>query len=222
MVRAGINRNGAVMQSFTREWIEQRLATRRQVPKHHELSVDLSRQPGDHSLNEGLSPLLPLKPAAVLVPLVERGETTVLFTRRTAHLAHHAGQISFPGGHTEPHDACPKATALRETEEEIGLPRQHVEVIGHLDVYVTRTGFVVIPVVGMLTPPFDLEPDPHEVAEVFEVPLQFLMDGCNYHRCSATFEGVIRHFHAIPYGDYYIWGATAGMLKNFRNILMGA
>lgn len=212
-----------MMPSFTREWIEQRLKTRRLVPKHPQLNVDLSRQPGDHSLNEGLAPVLPLKPAAVLVPLVERGETTtVLFTRRTAHLAHHAGQISFPGGHTEPHDECPKATALRETEEEIGVSRRHVQVIGHLDDYVTRTGFVVTPVVGLLTPPFDVEPDPHEVAEVFEVPLSFLMDECNHQRCSATFEGVIRHFHAIPYGEYYIWGATAGMLRNFYQILMGA
>ncbi len=204
---------------LTRDWIERRFSGRRIVPKSVDLRPDLTVERGDHSLNDGLTPMQPLKPAAVLVPLVERREVTVLLTRRTSHLAHHAGQISFPGGHIEPDDVCPKATALRETEEEIGLNRRHVAIIGHLDTYVTRTGFVVTPVVGVVTPPFELDPDPHEVAEVFEVPLAFLMDEANHQRCTAVFDGATRHFYAMPYGDYYIWGATAGMLKNLHDII---
>ncbi len=180
--------------------------------------IDVER--GDHNLNPGLKPMLPLKPAAVLVPLVDRADgMTVLLTRRTSHLVHHAGQISFPGGHIEDHDGGPEETALRETEEEIGLDRRLVRVIGHLDTYVTRTGFVVTPVVGVVEPAFDLAPDPHEVAEVFEVPLGFLINPENHHRCSAEFEGVTRYFYAMPYHHHYIWGATAGMLVNLYECL---
>jgi 8-oxo-dGTP pyrophosphatase MutT (NUDIX family) len=205
---------------LNREAIVRRMASRRDVPDHPDLAIDLGRDRGDHSLNTGVEPMRPLKPAAVLVPLIEREALTVLFTRRTSHLAHHAGQISFPGGHIEPDDECPRDTALRETEEEIGLGRECITVIGHLDTYVTRTGFVVTPVVGLVSPPFVLTPDPHEVAEIFEVPLAFLMDAANHQYCSAEFEGQVRHFYAIPYGSYYIWGATAGMLMNFYHILM--
>jgi 8-oxo-dGTP pyrophosphatase MutT (NUDIX family) len=205
---------------LNREAIVRRMASRRDVPDHPDLAIDLGRDRGDHSLNAGVEPMRPLKPAAVLVPLIERETMTVLFTRRTSHLAHHAGQISFPGGHIEPDDECPRDTALRETEEEIGLGRECITVIGHLDTYVTRTGFVVTPVVALVSPPFVLTPDPHEVAEIFEVPLAFLMDAANHQYCSAEFEGQVRHFYAIPYGSYYIWGATAGMLMNFYHILM--
>jgi len=167
-----------------------------------------------------MKPIQPLKPAAVLVALVDRPEElTVLFTQRTAHLAHHAGQVSFPGGHLEPNDGGPEETALRETEEEIGLHRSQVTVIGHLDTYITRTGFIVTPVVGIVDPPFDIRPDPHEVADVFEVPLAFLLDPDNHQRCNAEFEGVVRYFYAMPYGERYIWGATAGMLVNLYEIL---
>lgn len=177
---------------------------------------------GDHDLNEGMSPFLPLKAAAVLIPLIERpDEITVLFTQRTAHLAHHAGQVSFPGGQIEPGDEGPASTALRETEEEVGLERRFVRLIGHLDTYVTRTGFIVTPVVGIVSPPFRFIPDPFEVAEVFEVPLSFLLDPRNHERCSACFEGVERHFYAIRYGRHFIWGATAGMLMNFCDIVVG-
>ncbi len=180
----------------------------------------LEAQGGDHSLNPGLAPMLPLKPAAVLVPLVDReGGFTVMFTRRTAHLAHHAGQISFPGGHVEAGDSGPEDTALRETAEEVGLDRRHVEVIGTLDLYVTRTGFVVTPIVAVVHPPFTTAPDPHEVAEVFEVPLGFLLDPANHRCCSAEFEGVTRYFYAMPYGRYFIWGATAGMIVNLAQFL---
>ncbi|MCU0837648.1 MAG: CoA pyrophosphatase [Rhodospirillales bacterium] len=212
----------AMAKPLTRSVVERGLATRRLIPRHPDMAIDLRRDRGDHALNAGLEPLSPLKPAAVLVPIIERETLSVLFTRRTSHLAHHAGQISFPGGHIEPDDECPRDTALRETEEEIGLGREHVTVIGHLDTYVTRTGFVVTPVVGVITPPFSLNPDPHEVAEIFEVPLDFLMDSSNHQFCSAEFDGHVRHFYAMPYESYYIWGATAGMLKNFHDILNAA
>ena len=181
----------------------------------------LGRPCGDHDLNPDLQPLSQLIPAAVLVPLVCRPEgLAALFTQRTAHLAHHAGQISFPGGHMEPADATPEDTALRETEEEIGLPRTRVELIGRLDRYVTRTGFSVTPVVAVIEPPFELAPDPHEVESVFEAPLAFFLDPANHHRHTRLFEGKERHFFAMPYGERYIWGATAGMLRNFYEIAM--
>lgn len=196
--------------------------SRRAIPSIPPLPDDVQEQHGDHSLNAGMEPLRPLKPAAVLVPLINRPDgLTVLFTQRTSHLAHHAGQISFPGGHIEPSDGGPIDTALRETEEEVGLDRSRVGVIGYLDIYVTRTGFVVTPIVGFVCPPFALKPDPHEVAEIFEVPLSFLIDRANHQHCSAEFEGVTRHFWAIPYGGCFIWGATAGMLVNLCDILDG-
>jgi 8-oxo-dGTP pyrophosphatase MutT (NUDIX family) len=144
-----------------------------------------------------------------------------LFTQRTAHLANHAGQVSFPGGQIEAGDKGPAATALRETEEEIGLERRAVRLIGHLDTYVTRTGFIITPVVGIVSPPFRIVPDPFEVAEVFEVPLSFLLDPRNHERCTACFEGAERRFYAIRYGRHFIWGATAGMLINLYDIVVG-
>lgn len=204
----------------TREIVIDRLADRREVPLVPPVPASIPDERGDHSLNRDMRPIQPLKPAAVLVGLVDHPDgLTVLFTQRTAHLAHHAGQVSFPGGHLEPDDGGPEETALRETEEEIGLHRSHVEVVGHLDTYITRTGFVVTPVVGIVDPPFDIQPDPHEVADVFEVPLTFLLDPNNHQRCSAEFEGVVRYFYAMPYGKRYIWGATAGMLVNLYEIL---
>ncbi len=203
-----------------RSWVRSRFAQRRAVPARSPAVHEVARERGDHSLNAGLDPIAPLKPAAVLVPVVDHAhDLTVLFTQRTAHLAHHAGQISFPGGHIEPDDGGPLATALRETEEEIGLDRRHIEIVGHLDTYVTRTGFIVTPVVGVVTPPFSLTPDAHEVAEVFEVPLAHFLDEANHLRCSAEFEGKTRYFYAMPYQEYYIWGATAGMLINLFEIL---
>lgn len=157
-----------------------------------------------------------LQAAAVLVPIVARPEElTVLFTRRTAHLKAHSGQVSFPGGRAESRDASPEATALRETHEEIGLGPERVELLGRLGDYHTRTGFRVTPVVGLVTPPLDLNPDAFEVEEVFEVPLSFLLDPANHQRHAREFQGRTVHYFAIPYRDYYIWGATAGMLVNF-------
>ena len=175
---------------------------------------------GDHSLNPGMAVKKDLRPAAVLVPIVAREpEPTVLFTLRTAHLVHHAGQISFPGGHMEESDARPEDAALRETEEEVGLDRRHVRVIGRLDRYVTRTGFDVTPVVGLVAPPFAVSPDATEVADVFEVPLDFLLDPANHLRDSRTVEGTVRHFYAMRWRERYIWGATAGMLMNLYEFL---
>jgi len=175
---------------------------------------------GDHDLNPGMPPARTLTPAAVLVGLVKRPEgLAVLLTQRTDHLHHHPGQISFPGGHKDPGDDSPEETALREAEEEVGLSRRHVEPIGRLGEYVTRTGFSVTPVVAFIEPPFDIIPDPFEVEEVFEVPLAFLLDPANHQRHSREFEGHMREFHAMSFRDYYIWGATAGMLINLYEVL---
>lgn len=175
---------------------------------------------GDHDLNPGMPTEKNLTPAAVLVPLVTRPDgLTALFTQRTEHLLHHAGQISFPGGHAEPGDGTPEETALRETEEEVGLARAHITTIGRLNQYVTRTGFSITPVVALVTPPFEVTPDADEVDEVFEVPLDFLLDPANHQRHHREFKGQIREFYAMPYEDYYIWGATAGMLMNLYEVL---
>ena len=160
--------------------------------------------------------------ASVLIALVLRPEgLTMLLTQRTAHLTDHAGQISFPGGRAEDYDASAIDTALRETEEEIGLDRRHIEIIGTLPDYVTGTGYKVTPVVGLVTPPFELTPDENEVAEIFEVPLAFLMDGANHQRLSFEMpEGAGRRtFYAMPYERFFIWGATAGMLRNLFHFL---
>jgi len=172
---------------------------------------------------DGGHPPRPLVPAAVLVPLIERLDGfTLMLTRRTADLRHHAGQISFPGGRVEPEDDSPEITALRETQEEIGLAGHQVEIIGRLDRYITRTGYSITPVVGILVPPFELRLDPREVAEVFEVPLDFILDPVNHQRCRLNYEGEELEFYAMPWGEYYIWGATAGMLHSlYRRLLDG-
>lgn len=162
----------------------------------------------------------PLTPAAVLFPIVLRdGGQTVLLTQRTAHLRDHAGQISFPGGRVEAEDLSPSHTALRETEEEIGLSRERIEILGFLPEYRTGTGFRVTPVVALVQPPFDLLPDPFEVAEVFEVPLAFLLDPVNHQQHSLHYRGALRNYFAMPYGDYFIWGATAGMIRSLSERL---
>lgn len=160
--------------------------------------------------------------ASVLIPLVLRAHgLSMLLTRRTAHLTDHAGQISFPGGRAEAYDASPVETALRETEEEIGLARRHIDVIGTLPDYVTGTGYRVTPVVALVTPPFELAPDANEVAEVFEVPLAFLMNGAHHRRLSVELPDGSgrRSFYAMPFERFFIWGATAGMLRNLFHFL---
>ena len=159
-------------------------------------------------------------PAAVLVPVVDHPEApTVLFTRRTAQLKKHSGQISFPGGRAEPSDPSIEFTALRETLEEIGLPPEKVEVIAALPEYFTRTGFRVTPVIGLLTPPLELAPDPREVAEVFEVPLKFFLDARNRQRRTREFQGQTVGYYVFEYQGRVIWGATAGMLVNLYRML---
>jgi 8-oxo-dGTP pyrophosphatase MutT (NUDIX family) len=167
--------------------------------------------------------------AAVLVPLVERDDGLhVLLTRRTDHLHDHAGQISFPGGRSDPGDLDVVDTALRETQEEVGLPRERVQVLGPLNTYSTVSSYVVTPIVGLITPPFELALDAFEVAEAFEVPLQYLMTPAHHHRHAAEFEGVKRQFLSMPWQsidaqgqarEYFIWGATAAMLRNLYHFL---
>lgn len=163
------------------------------------------------------------RPACVLVPIVTRAEElTVLLTRRTVHLKHHSGQISFPGGRVEAGDARAEDTALREAREEIGLDPARVEVLGRLSEYHTRTDFRVTPVVALVAPPFELRLDAHEVDEAFEVPLSFLLDPANHQRHAREFQGRQVPYFAIPYRDYYIWGATAAMLVNLYRFLARA
>lgn len=182
-----------------------------------------TRSRGDADLNPGMAPMRdPLTPASVLVPLIAREDgITVLLTQRTDHLHDHAGQVSFPGGRVEEKDLDATDTALRETEEEVGLHRRHVEPIGCLDPYITRTGFNVTPIVGIVTPPFETQLDDFEVASIFEVPLAFFLDRSNHEKRAYDFEEIQRFFYVLPYKDHYIWGATAGMLVNFVDILEG-
>ncbi len=171
-------------------------------------------------LLEPPAPDLPLTPAAVLVPLInQRDGVTVLLTRRTEHLNDHAGQVSFPGGRAEADDPSLIHTAIREAEEEIGLSPGAVEVLGRLPDYQTGTGFRVAPIVAWVEPPFAVTPDPFEVAEVFEVPLTFFLDPANHQRHRREIRGETREFFAMPYGEHYIWGATAGMLFNLYWVL---
>ncbi|MCC3306471.1 CoA pyrophosphatase [Sneathiella sp. HT1-7] len=178
---------------------------------------------GDHDLNPASAPdrNLPFTPAAVLVPIVLRREgPTVILTRRATHLSKHAGQISFPGGRADEGDENAVATALRESQEEISLDPKLVEVVGTLTTYVTVTQYSVTPVVGLVEPTFDLRPEAGEVSEIFEVPLDFLLDQANRKKHSGFRDGVERFWYAIPFGDYYIWGATAGMIKDLSERIM--
>ena len=186
-----------------------------------------SRAPDDFSprrilgdLPPDFLPKPPWKPAAVLLPLVVHPEMpTVLLTQRTQDLQEHAGQVSFPGGSREAQDPDPIATALRETEEEIGLSRSHVEVAGYLSGYLTVTGYAVSPVVGLVRPGFSLALDPLEVAEVFEVPLAFLADPLNRQVEERQLAGRNVGYYVFNYGQHRIWGATAAMLVNFLDSL---
>jgi 8-oxo-dGTP pyrophosphatase MutT (NUDIX family) len=160
-------------------------------------------------------------PAAVLMPIVAHGTgLSLLLTQRTAHLHDHAGQISLPGGRVDHSDTSVIETALRETKEEIGLARSHIEVLGALPDYFTGTGFRVTPIVAIVQPPFELSADPFEVAEIFEVPLSFLMNGMNHQRRTMELpNGARRTFYAMPYEHHFIWGATASMLRNLFHYL---
>ena len=169
---------------------------------------------------EQVAPPRVLTPAAVLVPLVERDSgLTVLLTQRTAHLRDHAGQISFPGGRCEEFDASPVATALREAREEVGLDPDQIEVLGLLPEYRTGSGFSIMPVVALVSPPLNLKLDDVEVAEAFEAPLSFLLDPSNHQRHRVEHQGSMREYYAMPWEGYYIWGATAGMLVSLQRFL---
>ena len=198
-----------------RSQIERALRALDDLPRGDEL--------GDYDLNRTLSRAHRRRPAAVLVPLVERPDGhTVLLTRRTDHLHDHPGQVSFPGGRLDDDDAGPIDAALRETAEEIGLGREFVELAGLLDGYETVTGYGVTPVVGFIRPGFALTLDAFEVAEAFEVPLAFFLDEASRQVHSRVHEGRRRYYYAFEFASRYIWGATAGMLVNLqRRIALG-
>jgi 8-oxo-dGTP pyrophosphatase MutT (NUDIX family) len=166
------------------------------------------------------APQVALIQAAVLIPIVRR-ETgmTILLTQRTDHLRDHAGQVSFPGGRCEAVDTTPVATALREAQEEVGINPAQVEVLGCLPRYVTGTGFSITPVVALVEPPLNLQLDDFEVADVFEPPLDFLLDVSNHQRHRLEYRGAMREYWAVPWKDRYIWGATAGMLVSLQRFL---
>jgi 8-oxo-dGTP pyrophosphatase MutT (NUDIX family) len=162
------------------------------------------------------------RPAAVLVPIIDRTEPTVLLTLRTAELASHAGQVAFPGGKIDPADESPVAAALREAREETGLAPALIEPIGYLDLYLTFSGFRILPTVARVKPDFTLVLNPQEVTEVFEVPLKFLMTPAHHERKTRDWNGFPRDFYAIPYQNRYIWGITAGILRNLYERVYGA
>ncbi|MCP5083070.1 MAG: CoA pyrophosphatase [Alphaproteobacteria bacterium] len=183
-----------------------------------DMSVPAPRSDDDlnRHLGETFDPVSNPRAAAVLVPLVmHEDELTVLLTRRTDDMPSHPGQVAFPGGKIDEGDEGPVGAALRETHEETGLERKFVETCGFLDIYQTRTGFRICPVVALVQPGFSLQPEQGEVAEIFEVPLGFLMNPANHQRHGREWEGKKRWFYAMPYDRHYIWGATAGMLRNF-------
>jgi 8-oxo-dGTP pyrophosphatase MutT (NUDIX family) len=162
-----------------------------------------------------------ITPATVLVPIVAHPALTVLFTKRTTHLKNHAGQVSFPGGRAEPGDPTAEFTALREAQEEIGLRPEQAEIVARLPDYMTRTGYRVTPVVGVLSPPLALSPDPREVDEIFEVPLAFLLDPRNHRRETREIQGRSVAYYVMQFEERVIWGATAGMLVNLYHHLAG-
>jgi len=189
---------------------------------------DPTRPParGDHDLNPDVDmtgDFEKLRPAAVLIPIFAHPRSlSVLLTQRADHLPAHAGQVSFPGGKMEPKDDTPCETALREAHEEIGLSKSAVEVIGYLDTYQTGTGFRIVPVVGLVCAEASTQADPTEVADIFEVPLSFLMNESNHQRHSIVWKGQRRQYYAMPYGTRYIWGATAGIIRNLHERLIAS
>ncbi|MEJ2433979.1 MAG: CoA pyrophosphatase, partial [Pseudolabrys sp.] len=175
---------------------------------------------GDHDVDpvmEKIAMVRPIRPAAVLVPIVDHEEPTVLLTQRAQHLPDHPGQVSFPGGKIDKTDNSPLDSALREAEEEVGLDRAYVTPIGYLDLYMTTLGYRIVPVVARVAPGFTLTLNESEVDAAFEVPLSFLMDKNNIERHSRDWQGMTRHFYAISFGERYIWGVTAGILRNLHD-----
>jgi 8-oxo-dGTP pyrophosphatase MutT (NUDIX family) len=172
---------------------------------------------GDHDADpvmRKIAEVRPIRPAAVLVGIVDHPEPSVLLTQRAQHLPDHAGQISFPGGKIEAADDSPLASALREADEEIGLDRALVEPLGYLDLYMTTLGYRIVPLIARVTPGFALKLNASEVDNAFEVPLAFVMNIANHQRHSRDWQGLTRHYYAITFGERYIWGVTAGILRN--------
>ena len=180
---------------------------------------------GDHDIDpvrHAIAEVRPIRPAAVLVPVVDRDEPMVLLTQRNANLASHAGQIAFPGGAIDPVDRSPVAAALREAQEEIGLDPGLVDPIGHLDLYLTFSGFRILPTVARVDPAYRIVLNRTEVDEAFEVPLAFLMQPDNHQRHTRPWKGLTRTYYAIPFAERYIWGVTAGILRNLYHRIYGA
>ena len=174
---------------------------------------------GDHDADpvmKKIAEVRPIRPAAVLVPIVDHPEPTVLLTQRAHHLPDHPGQVSFPGGKIDQGDADPRASALREAEEEISLDRTYVDPLGYLDLYMTTLGYRIVPVIARVKPGFSLKLNVSEVDATFEVPLSFLMDQNNVQRHSREWQGMTRHYYAFTFGERYIWGVTAGILRNLH------
>ena len=174
---------------------------------------------GDHDSDpvmEKIASVRPIRPAAVLVGIVEHREPTVLLTQRAQHLPDHPGQVSFPGGKIDKTDESPMHAALREAEEEIGLDRSGVEPIGYLDLYMTTLGYRIVPLIARVKPGFELKLNTSEVDEVFEVPLAYVMDAAKMEKHSRDWQGMTRHYYAVTFGQRYIWGVTAGILRNLR------
>lgn len=195
---------------YTIDWLREQFADSR-APAASTFYCDPEILPGEDEQ----------RPASVLVPVIARDEPTVLFTVRSRHLRSGSGQISFPGGRADPGDANPQHTALRETFEEIGLAPERVEIIGRLAHYVTRAGYRITPVIGLIQPPLALLPNDSEVAEIFEAPLAFLLDRSNHQVHSQHSDGRLRHYYAIQYQDYYIRGVTAGLIVNLHRHVTG-
>ena len=174
---------------------------------------------GDHDVDPVMAKIAavrPIRPAAVLVPIVDHAEPTVLLTQRAQHLPDHPGQVSFPGGKIDKGDDSPLASALREANEEIGLNHDFVEPLGYLDLYMTTLGYRIVPVVARIKPGFTLTLNPSEVDASFEVPLSFVMNQANVQRHAREWQGMMRHYYAITFGERYIWGVTAGILRNLH------
>jgi 8-oxo-dGTP pyrophosphatase MutT (NUDIX family) len=181
--------------------------------------VSITPKRGDHDADPvmlKIAEVRPIRPAAVLVPIVDHPEPTVLLTQRAQHLPDHPGQVSFPGGKIDKGDADPLASALREADEEIGLDAAHVDPLGYLDLYMTTLGYRIVPVVARVKPGFALKLNTSEVDNTFEVPLAFLMDQANVQRHARDWQGLTRHYYAITFGERYIWGVTAGILRNLH------
>lgn len=195
----------------------ERLAAERLHREPPSLTAETANPNGDYAIMAMRAPvqIASPKPAAVLVPVIEHEDgASILLTQRASGLRNHSAQIAFPGGRMDPDEASPVDTALREAEEEIGLDRRFVRVLGFLDSYLSATGYLVLPVVGLVTPGFSLALNPHEVDEAFEVPLAFLLDPDNHELHAREWKGLIRQYYAIPFGHRYIWGVTAGILRN--------